>query len=65
MSNFNPAKYIREVRQEAGRVTWPTRKETMISTMMVLVLAFIAAVFFLAVDNIISFLIRYIFGISA
>lgn len=65
MSNFNPAKYIREVRQETSRVTWPTRKETMISTMMVLVLAFIAALFFLAVDNIISFLIRFIFGISA
>lgn len=65
MSNFNPAKYIREVRQEASRVTWPTRKETMISTVMVLVLAFISALFFLAVDNIISFLIRWIFGIGA
>ncbi|MFO1242942.1 MAG: preprotein translocase subunit SecE [Rickettsiales bacterium] len=64
MSNFNPAKYIREVRQEAARVTWPTRRETMISTIMVLVLAFIAAVFFLAVDNIISLVIRKIFGIA-
>lgn len=61
---MNPAKFLREVRQEASRVTWPTRKETLISSSMVLILAFIAAVFFLAVDNIISLIIKYVFGIG-
>jgi preprotein translocase subunit SecE len=51
MAAFNPAKFVREVRQEAARVTWPTRKETGVSTVMVLVLTLIAALFFLLVDN--------------
>ena len=47
---MNPAKFIREVRLEAGRVTWPSRKETTVSTTLVLVLVLISALFFLAVD---------------
>lgn len=61
---MNPAKFIREVRTEVGKVTWPTRKETMVSTMMVLLLAFIAALFFLAVDGIFAVSIRWILGLG-
>lgn len=64
MAEFNPAKFIREVRQETGRVTWPSRKETMISTSMVLVLTLIAAVFFLLVDNIARWGIEAILGLG-
>jgi preprotein translocase subunit SecE len=60
----NPAKFIREVRQEVGKVTWPTRKETMISTAMVLVLVFIAALFFYVVDSLISWAVRSILGLG-
>ncbi len=60
----NPAKFIREVRQETSRVTWPTRRETMISTAMILVLVAIAAVFFLIVDNIVAWGIGLILGIG-
>ncbi len=60
----NPAKFIREVRSEVGKVTWPTRKETMISTAMVLVLALIAAIFFMVVDGIFSWGIRMILGLG-
>ena len=63
MANLNPAKFIREVRQEMHKVTWPTRKEATISTMMVLGLAAIAAVFFVFVDMVISALVRLIIGI--
>ena len=59
---INPAKFIREVRTEVGRVSWPTRKETLVSTAMVLILAFIASLFFLAVDGIFSAIISYILG---
>lgn len=59
---MNPAKFVREVRSEAAKITWPTRKETMVSTVMVLVMVAIAAVFFIAVDNIIGFAIRWILG---
>ncbi len=61
---MNPAKFIREVRTEVGKVTWPTRKETMVSTAMVLILAVIAALFFLAVDGIFATLISWILGLA-
>ena len=61
---MNPAKFIREVRTEVGKVTWPTRKETIVSTIMVLVLAFVAALFFLAVDGIFAVAIEKILGLG-
>lgn len=63
MANINPAKFIREVRQETDKVTWPTRRETLISTAMVLVLVTIAATFFVFIDWIIGSLVRLIIGI--
>lgn len=62
---LNPAQFIREVRQEMVKVTWPTRKETMISTVMVLLLAGFAAVFFLTVDWVLATLIRLVLGMGA
>jgi preprotein translocase subunit SecE len=63
MAALNPAKFIREVRQEMEKVTWPTRKETLISTAMVLALAAVASIFFVLVDSIISAVVRRILGI--
>jgi preprotein translocase subunit SecE len=64
MALMNPAKFIREVRSEVSKVTWPTRKETLVSTVMVLILAFIAALFFLAVDGIFAVAISWILGLG-
>lgn len=64
MASINPAKFIREVRQEMGKVTWPTRRETGLSAFMVLVLAVIASLFFVLVDNVLSFLIKLILGLG-
>ena len=50
MAKINPGQFIREVRQEVAKVTWPTRKETMITTIMVFIMVFLAAVFFILVD---------------
>lgn len=61
---MNPAKFVREVRQEVGRVTWPTRKETMISVAMVLGLVLIASLFFLLVDNVAAWVIKSILSIG-
>ncbi len=63
MAEINPAKFVREVRQEMDKVTWPTRKETSVSTMMVLVLVAIAALFFVLADWVIATLVRAILGI--
>lgn len=61
---LNPAKFAREVRQEAKRVIWPTRRETMISTAMVMVLALVAAVFFVIMDSLIALVIQRVLGIG-
>ncbi len=61
---MNPAKFIREVRSEVSKVTWPTRKETIVSTVMVLILAFVAALFFLAVDGIFAVAIQWVLGLG-
>jgi len=64
LAKLNPAQFIREVRQEVARVTWPTRKETLVTTGLVLALSALAAVFFLVVDQIISFAMRMLFGVG-
>ncbi|MEO6012978.1 MAG: preprotein translocase subunit SecE [Devosia sp.] len=51
----NPVKFLQEVRQEVGKVTWPSRNETLISTVMVLAMVALASIFFLAADQIIAF----------
>lgn len=63
MPQINPSKFFREVRQEVSKVTWPTRKETMVSTGMVLVLVLISAFFFWVVDSLISFTVKLILGL--
>ncbi len=58
----SPAQFVRQVRQEASKVTWPTRKETGVATMMVFIMVLIMSIFFLAVDQIISWGIQAIIG---
>jgi preprotein translocase subunit SecE len=65
MAKVNPAQFIQEVRQEVSKVTWPTRKETGISTAMVFVMVILAALFFLMVDQVLSYGVKLIFGIGA
>jgi preprotein translocase subunit SecE len=64
MAQLNPAKFIREVRSEVARVVWPTRKETMISTAMVLVLGLLAGLFFMLIDGFFAWGIRMILGLG-
>jgi len=64
MANTSPVKFIEEVRQEVSRVTWPTRKETVVTTAMVFVMVFIAAGFFFVVDQIFSAGVRLVFGLG-
>ncbi|MEY4794470.1 MAG: hypothetical protein RL312_1813 [Pseudomonadota bacterium] len=64
MAKLDPAQFVREVRQEAARVTWPSRKETLITTGLVLGLSTLAAIFFLVVDQLIQLAMRLVFGIG-
>ncbi|MBI2719464.1 MAG: preprotein translocase subunit SecE [Rhizobiales bacterium] len=54
MAKTNPLEFIQQVRDEASKVTWPSRRETMISTAMVLVMVVIASLFFTFVDMILK-----------
>ena len=59
---FEPAKFVREVRAEVAKVTWPSRKETMVTTGLVFAMAAITALFFFVADEVIGLSMRAIFG---
>ena len=65
MAKTNAAEFIQQVRQEVSRVTWPSRKETVVSTAMVFVMAALAGVFFLFADQVIRFLVTLVLGIGS
>jgi preprotein translocase subunit SecE len=60
----NPAKFIREVRQETKKVAWPTRKEVVVSTITIIVLVVLASIFFMLVDGIISTAVEWLLGLG-
>lgn len=64
MARPNPMQFLRQVRQEASKVTWPTRKETVISTIMVFIFVAIMAVFFLIIDQITNLGVGFILGLG-
>ena len=64
MARTSPGEFIRQVRQEAAKVTWPSRRELAVSTVMVFIMVFAAATFFFAVDAVLSVVVRYIIGIG-
>ena len=61
---FNPLKFVQSVKQEAFKVTWPTRRDVLVGSLMVFVLAAIAAIFFLLLDQIYRFLLDIILTIN-
>ena len=60
----NPLKFIQEVKQEAFKVTWPTGKETMQGTLMVVAMAIVASLFFLLIDQILKSLLQVVLNIG-
>jgi preprotein translocase subunit SecE len=64
MAKINPLEFARQVRQEVGKVTWPTRKETGVTTVMVFVMVVLAAIFFFVVDQLLALLMRIVLGLG-
>ena len=62
MAKTNPFEFMQEVREETNKVTWPTRRETTISTIMVMIMVAVASVFFLGVDSIIHWGVNTVLG---
>jgi preprotein translocase subunit SecE len=62
MVKVNPAQFIQEVRQETSKVTWPSRKETTVSTVMVFIMVFVSALYFFAADQLLQYGVKLILG---
>jgi preprotein translocase subunit SecE len=64
MPKFSPFKFLQEVRAETQKVTWPTRKETTVTTIMVFVMVAVASVFFLLADQVMRIAVSFVLGIN-
>ena len=60
MAKTSPGEYIRQVRAEAGKVVWPTRKETITTAIMVMILTTVLAVFFFGVDSLLNTIVQFL-----
>ena len=65
MAKTNPFEFLQQVRAEGSKVTWPTRKETMITTAMVFVMVVLASLFFLIVDQVMRWGVSLILGLGS
>jgi preprotein translocase subunit SecE len=65
MAKTSPAQFVREVRQELTKVTWPSRRELVTTTVSVLVMSALAALFFFVADQLIATAVRLILGLGA
>jgi preprotein translocase subunit SecE len=65
MAKTTPQEFITQVRQETAKVTWPTRKETVVTTGMVFVMVAVMAIFFFFVDQVLAFGVRLVLGFGS
>jgi len=64
MAKTNPVEFLHQVRAEGAKVTWPSRKETMITTAMVFVMVVLASLFFLVSDQVLRWVVSLILGLG-
>lgn len=64
MAKTTPIEFIRQVRTEASKVVWPTRKETVMTAVMVVIMTTVLALFFLAVDSMFEAIVRLLLGLA-
>ena len=65
MAKFSPVEYFRQVKAEMQKISWPSRKETGISTVAVFVMVFLAAIFLFVADQVLSFTVHWILGLGS
>lgn len=61
---ISPVEFIRQVKREANKVTWPTRKEVTVTTTMVFILVLLAALFFMLADQVLARAIHFLLGLG-
>ena len=60
---FNPGKFLREVRTESAKIVWPTRRETLMTGLMVVIMTSLLAAFFFGVDSAFSTIVHALLGL--
>jgi preprotein translocase subunit SecE len=60
VAKVTPGEFIRQVRSEASKVVWPTRRETLMTAVMVLIMTSLLAIFFLGVDSVFSTIVQFL-----
>ncbi|WP_404426050.1 preprotein translocase subunit SecE [Thalassospira australica] len=65
MAKTSPAQFVQQVRTEAKKVSWPSRKETTVSTIMVFIMVALASVFFFVVDQLLAWGVQLVFGVGS
>lgn len=64
MAKINPFEFVQQVRAETAKVTWPTRNETIVTTVMVIIMAILASIFFLVVDGMMKWGVGLLLGLG-
>ena len=64
MAKSNPMQFVQQVKAEIQKVTWPSRKETTVSTVAVFIMVFLAATFLFLADQILAFLVNFILDLG-
>jgi preprotein translocase subunit SecE len=64
MAKTNPFEFLQQVRAETAKVTWPTRNETVVTTIMVFIMAILAAIFFFLVDQVLGWGVGLLLGLG-
>ncbi len=65
MARVSPGEYIRQVRSEGSKVVWPTRKETVTTAIMVMIMTALLAIFFFGIDSFFSTIVQFLLGLLA
>ena len=63
VAKVSPGEFIRQVRAEASKVVWPSRRETMMTAVMVLIMTALLAIFFLGVDSVFSTIVKWLLSL--
>ncbi len=63
MARVNPGEFLRQVRAETGKVVWPTRRETLMTGLMVVIMTTLLAIFFFGVDSVFAALVQFLLGL--
>jgi preprotein translocase subunit SecE len=64
MAKTSPGEFVRQVRVETAKISWPTRRETLTTTIMVLIMTTVLSLFFLGVDTVIGGLVKFLLGLA-